>query len=269
VPALNHTPFQMYGGKWEMAPWIVEHLPRGQTLVLTHGGSGSPLWHIEPPYPVEVYNDLDGGLVNFFRVCRDEPEALATLLLLTPYHRHEWRRARDDEPTGDQLENARRFATVARQSMAGAWGRAWSSVITHSRRGMASGNSRWLRLPETVLEIAARFSSVQIECMDACALVRRYDRPGTVFYLDPPYHPNTRQPNVYHHEYTHEDHVVLLDALDGIKGRAVLSGYDCELYQERLRNWKRVEREVPCRSAVKNNGEVAARTTRKEVLWIK
>lgn len=270
MPTLDHTPFQMYGGKWEFAPWIVEHLPPGQTLVLTHGGSGSPLWHIEPgTYPVEVYNDLWDDVWRFFRVCRDQPQDLAAVLLLTSYSRSEYEvcqgGAAGEAPT---LENARRFAVVARQSMSGEWGRAWSRAIAHSRRNMSSSVSRWLHLPETVLQVAARLSTVQIECQDALECIRQYDRPKTVFYLDPPYHPDTRATGVYQHEYTHEDHVALLETLRDIKGKAVLSGYHCKLYDAELtaaHGWRTVEKTVTCRSSNEN----ADNRTRTEVLWIK
>ena len=268
-PTIDHTPFQMYGGKWELASWIVEHLPAGKTLVLTHGGSGSPLWHIEPgTYDVEVYNDIWMDLVRFFQVCRDQPDALAAMLLFTPYSRREYAEYCCRSTSCDNLERARKFATVARQSMGGAWGRAWSRVIAHSRRNMASSNSRWLRLPETVLQIAARFSTVQIECLDALECIEQYDRPGTVFYLDPPYHPDTRKTGGYQHEYTHEDHVALLEALNGIRGKAVLSGYHCALYDKELgtnRGWRFVEHTVSCRSSNQNIDN----RIRTEVLWIR
>lgn len=270
MPTLDHTPFQMYGGKWEIASWIVEHLPPGQTLVLTHGGSGSPLWHIEPgTYPVEVYNDLWQEVFRFFNVCREEPEALAAVLLLTPYSRFEYGMCKVGVDIADEdLESARRFAVVARQSMSGEWGRAWSRVIAHSRRGMSSSVSRWLHLPETVLQVAARLSTVQIECQDALECIRQYDRPKTVFYLDPPYHPDTRIVGVYQHEYTHLDHVALLEVLQDIKGKAVLSGYHCELYDTELteaRGWRTVEKFVACRSSNQSSGP----KLRTEVLWIK
>lgn len=285
---LKCPPFQMYGGKWEMSEWIAAHLPAGQTLVLVHGGAGSPLWHISPGrYPVEVLNDVDFHVQNFFRMCREHPEELASLLTLTPYSRREWlenrqvirdwddgRHWREETPAPALLELARCWSTVARQSMAGAWGRAWSSVVQHSRRGMASGNSRWLRLPETVLAVAARLSSVQIECMNDLQLLERYDRPDTVFYCDPPYHPDTRSAsarNVYAHEYTTKQHQQLVDALMQLDGKAAVSGYDHPLYNNLLLldRWRRSERTVPCRSNVNNKGGTADRPTRTECLWIK
>ncbi|MCH8854330.1 MAG: DNA adenine methylase, partial [Planctomycetes bacterium] len=197
-------------------------------------------------------------------------EELATVLQLTPYSFSEFGHCRDTLAEGDALERARKFGVVARQCRAGNRGQpSWSRSITHSRREMASGNSRWLHLPEGVWQMRDRLASVQIDCLDAIECIKRYDRPGTVFYCDPPYHPDTRKTGAYRHEYTHEQHVELLDVLQGIKGKAVLSGYDCDLYRERLSDWGRVEREVPCRSNVKGNGEIADRPTRQEVLWIK
>lgn len=271
-PTIPYPPFQYFGGKWEQAPWIVSHLPPGQTFVMPFGGAASPLWHIEPgTYPVEVYNDLDGSMVRFFRACRHHPEDLAMLALLTPVSRLEWDLCRQDNVATDDLESARRWLTVARQSRCGAWGRSWSNSVTHSRRGMGSSNSKWLNLPEVILATAARMSSVQIECKDALEIIQQYDRPETVFYCDPPYHPDTRQSgsrDVYHHEMSSDDHVRLLNLLRGVSGKVVLSGYRCGIYDEALGDWGRVDREVPCRSNINNRGGTGSKPTRTESLWM-
>lgn len=263
--SLSQSPFQYYGGKFEMAEWLTSLLPRGQTLVMPFGGAGSPLWHVEP-YPVEVYNDLDGDIVNFFRVCRDHPQSLSEKLELTPYARAEYescRAMRSDDP----IERARMYATVARMSHGGDWGRSWSFAVGHSRRGMSSSVSRFLHLPETVLEIASRLKTVQIECMDAIKLIQKYDRPDTVFYLDPPYYPDTRSgSDVYRHEMSPDQHVELLAAIKLCKGKVAISGYTCPVYDEALSGWDRTQREVPCRSNVTTDGP-ASRPKRVEVLW--
>jgi DNA adenine methylase len=262
-------PFQWVGSKYEQADWIACHFPRHITYVEGFAGAaGVLLW--KEPSPVEVYNDLDNGLVNFFTVCRDRPEELARGLLFSPYSRSEWEVSvtGHDKEGLDPLERARRFAVVARQSMGGIWGKAWSSVIAHSRRGMASGNSRWLNLPEDVLAVAARLARVQIENLPALDCIRRYDREATLFYLDPPYVGTERSPKMYQHEMDLAQHTALLDALGGVTGLVVLSGYPNALYNDRLASWRRVERSVTCRSNVRTDGQLASRPKRVEVLWM-
>jgi DNA adenine methylase len=263
---VSQTPFQWYGGKYEIADWLASLLPRATTFVMSFGGAGSPLWHVEP-YPVEVYNDIDGDLVNFFRVCRDDGQQLADSLEMTPYAREEYK-ACLDLTVSEPVERARRFAAVARMSHGGAWGRSWSHVVGHSRRGMSSSVSRFLHLPQTVLEVAARLKTVQVESMDAVELMKKYDRPDTLFYCDPPYMPETRNgSDVYRHEYDRAAHETFLATCNACKGKVSISGYDCEMYRDALSKWRRVEREVTCRSNITNRG-AASKPTRQEVVWM-
>jgi DNA adenine methylase len=236
-------------------------------FVLPFGGAGSPLWHVEP-YPVEVYNDVDGDLVNFFRICRERGTELAAALELTPYARSEFAACLSAD-TDDPVERARRFAVVARMSHGGEWGRSWSYVKGHSRRGMSSSVSRFLHLPQTVLEIAARLKTVQVESMDAVEVIRRYDRAETLFYCDPPYVPAVRNGHeVYRHEFDESDHRAFLEIVKRCKGKVAVSGYDSDLYRQSLSGWRRTERVVNCRSNVTSNGRVASRPQRTECVWM-
>jgi DNA adenine methylase len=262
------APFQWCGGKSEMMHWLEPLFPAHHTFVDLCGGSAA-VTLLKRPSPVEVYNDLDGELVNFYRVCREKPEALATLLLFTPYARAEYDGARETLVQGDDLERARKWAVVARQSMAGAWGRSWSAVVTHSRRGMASGCSRWLHMPEDVLAVPARLAQVQIENLEAGECLAKYDHPEMLAYIDPPYLADTRAANLYRVEMAAEGHVKLLLLLNGAQGKLVLSGYEHSLYHDLLPGW-RVERTlVKCRSNVNSKGGTSARPMREEVVWIK
>lgn len=260
------TPFQWFGGNAEFAQSLIDLFPPHHTFVDACGGSGSMIL-AKPPSPVDVYNNIDGRLVNFFRQCRDNPEELAGQLMMTPYARAEYDAGKIESP--DPIEDARRFAAVARQSVGGAWGRSWSRVVTHSRRGMASGNSRWLHLPDAVLQIAARFASVQIENLDVFKLIDDYDTPSTLFYFDPPYHPDTRTPDVYRFETDASWHTRFLARVAAIEGFAIVSGYDHPEYNEALASWQRRELVVSCRSNVRADGSTSKRATRTEVVWLK
>lgn len=261
-------PFQWIGSKSEMMHWLEPLFPPHHTFVDLCGGSGA-VTLLKKPSAVEVYNDLDGGLVNFYRMCRERPAELAGALLFSPYSRASYVEAVAKIEEGDDLERARKWAVVARQSMAGAWGRAWSAVVTHSRRGMASGCSRWLHMPEDVLAVAARLAQVQIENLDACACAAKYDRLTTLFYVDPPYLTDTRAADLYRVEMNAEAHVKLLLLLNRAQGLVVLSGYDHPLYHALVPGW-RVERMlVKCRSNVNSSGGTSARPTREELVWIK
>jgi DNA adenine methylase len=279
------TPSPWFGGKWEM-PWLLDLFPDPEqihTYVEPYGGMCGLMLR-KMPSPVEVYNDVNSALVTFWKAVRLYPDELARAVELTPISYEEWSSAKaalrelkdTDGLDKDQIvEVARQFIVMSRQSMAGAPGRSWQASVTHSRRGMASTCSAWLNLPETVVQCGQRFKSVQIEHRPAVHVIKKYDTPKTLFYLDPPYMPETCKTGVYSAsggaEMSPADHAVMLRAIRDIEGSAVLSGYDSDLYNKWLDRWgwQTKEIEVPCRSAVTTSGSVAERTTRIEKVWYK
>jgi DNA adenine methylase len=103
----------------------------------------------------------------------------------------------------------------------------------------------WLKHPAELAKIAARLRRMRVESVNAIALLPRYDGPRTMFYVDPPYLPETRDRGAdYRHEMTAEQHRKLLAALRKLKGMVVLSGYRPELYDRLLAGWVRHEKEA-------------------------
>ena len=101
-----------HGGKWKLAPWIIGHLPPHRVYVEPFGGGASVLLR-KPRSYAEVYNDLDGEMVNLFRMARDNGRELLELLRLTPFARDEFAKAY--EQASEPIEQARR--TVIRAFM--------------------------------------------------------------------------------------------------------------------------------------------------------
>lgn len=257
--------FGWYGGKYTHLSFILPHIPADAAHFCdVYGGSAVVLLNIHP-YPVETYNDIDSELVNFFTVLRNDTESLVRAIGLTPFSREELSRACTPEPNLSELERARRFYVRARQTRTGlaqtsSEGR-WAHCVLTSRAGMAGAVSRWLGSIDRLPEIAQRFHRVQIENAPALDVIRRYDTPRTVFYLDPPYVHSARGDSAaYGYEMTTDDHVELAKVLDVVRGRAVLSGYQSELYDDLYRHWRRVD--APERTAH------SVRKPRRESLWM-
>lgn len=257
--------FGWYGGKYVHLGFILPNLPTdAEHFCDVYGGSAAVLIN-RPPAPVETYNDLDSELVNFFAVLRDEPERLVQQIGLTPFSREELVKACTADPALSPLERARRFYIRARQTRTGlaqtsSEGR-WAHCVLTSRAGMAGAVSRWLGAVEGLPEIAQRLQRVQIENAPALEVIRRYDTPDTLFYLDPPYvHASRGDASAYSHEMTDGDHCDLAALLHRIKGRAVLSGYRCALYDDLFASWYRVDAdEKLCNSS---------KSKRRESLWM-
>lgn len=264
-----------FGGKIKTADWIRSHFPGHHTYVEPFGGAMAVLL-AKPPSPVEVYNDVDQELVNFWRVVRDPVafEQLRHRIELTPYARAEWRWARGGRGQGDPVERAARWWTVIRQGFS-ATDTSWSFTVDSTARGMSRETSKYLAAIEMLPQVHARISRVQIDCLDWREMFARYDRERTLFYCDPPYVMATRRNGGYAHELSDDDHRDLVERALAAAGMVVISGYAHELYRPLERaGWSVVRREVPCHAAgrTRANGMQgpgsAAHQVRTESLWI-
>lgn len=259
------TAFGWYGGKFSHLDFILPHIPQdAQHFCDVFGGSAAVLIN-RLPAPVETYNDIDSELVNFFKTLRDDGNELKRAIGLTPFSREELARACEFEPGLSERERARRFFVRARQTRTGLAQRSsqgrWAHCVLTSRAGMAGAVSRWLGSVDGLTEITLRLQRVQIENAPALEVIRRYDTPDTVFYLDPPYvHSARGDVAAYGHEMSDEDHAELAQLLSSIRGRAVLSGYRTPLYDRLFSNWKRID--APERTSH------SVRQKRQESLWI-
>jgi len=238
------SPINWFGGKYYMANDIINLFPKHRVYVEVFGGAGHILFKKEPS-AIEVYNDIDSGLYLFFKILRDENKAnlLKQKLDLTPYSREEFYHCRDtwrDEQ--DDIEKVRKWYVTAMQSFSTNFS-SWSHSKSKSRRGMSLAVSQWLgKIEDNLPKAVERLKVVQIENMDYKDLLKKYDGEDTLFYLDPPYIHKTRKMTYqYAHEMEDEQHEEMIDILLHIKGKAILSGYDNEIYNKLLNNgWKKV-----------------------------
>jgi DNA adenine methylase len=257
--------FGWYGGKYSHLDWLLPLLPKTTHYCEPFGGSAAVLINRDPS-PVETYNDVHGEVVNFFRVLRNQKDALVEAIGLTPFSRAEFEAAIKEPTEGlTEMERARRFYILARQVRTGLAQKAsagrWAHCLLTSRAGMAGAVSRWLGAVEDLPLIAQRLLRVQIENEPAIEVIKRFDSEETLFYCDPPYpHASRGDANAYANEMTDEQHRELAEVLRSVKGKVALSGYNCPLMDELYGDWQRVESEEKVIHSVK--------TTRKEVLWI-
>ena len=238
--------FGWYGGKFSHLDFLAPLLPIDATHFCdVFGGSAAVLLNVGP-YPVETYNDIDSELVNFFATLRDRHEELLAAIGLTPFSREELAQACQPAEGLSPVERARRFYIRARQTRTGlaqtsSVGR-WAHCVLTSRAGMSGSVSRWLGSVDGLMDIAARLRRVQIENAPAIEVIQRYDTPETLFYLDPPYvHAARGDTAAYGFEMTDAEHHELAEYLAVIRGRAIISGYRTELYDNLFRDWHRVD----------------------------
>ncbi len=257
--------FGWYGGKYNHLNWLLPLLPKCHHYCEAFAGSAAVLLNREPS-AVETYNDVDGEVVNFFRILRDRKDELIEAIGLTPFSREEFYRAvsNDGDPISE-LERARRFFIRARQVRTGlaqtaSLGR-WANCKNTSRAGMSGAVSRWLGSVGMLPEIAERLLRVQIENRPATEMIHLYDDKDTVFYCDPPYpHQARGDAKAYGFEMSDEEHDRLGKVLHKIKGKAAISGYRCDLMDTLYKNWRRVDAPAKKCHSVKKS--------RREALWM-
>ena len=268
------APIPYFGGKHLMAGRLLPLFPEHRTYVEVFGGAASLLFAKESS-PVEVYNDLDSDLVNFMRVLRDRklfPD-FYNRACLSPYSRDEWLFCRDhlnDDPS--PVERARRFFVLARFSFSGLVGSSFGIDVTGSKGGMVQKASAYQGVLGILPRLSERLMSVLIENKDFRNLIKVYDSEHTLFYLDPPYMPETRRSGAYKHEMTTEDHRELIEILKTIKGKVILSGYPNELYDSL--GWNKQEWQIVCNAAgrtrasgLQGAGAVLKAQKRTECAW--
>ena len=253
-------PVPYFGGKQRIAPRIADLLPKHEHYVEPYCGGLSVLL-AKRPSKIETINDLDGDVIAFWRVLRDQPEDLIRVCTLTPHARAELQACRDRTGVTD-LERARRVWVSLTQ------GRTGTLLSTGWRfhadpAGTSLGMTAYLRGYLARMEPAAeRLFGVSIECRPALEVIEAYGKhPGVLLYVDPPYLGSTRTGRGYQVEMpTEADHADMLDALLTVPAVVVLSGYASPLYEQALAGWERVE-------LAASTGQGSVWKERTEVLW--
>lgn len=248
------------GGKWKIAPWIIEHFPAHQVYVEVFGGAASVLMR-KAPSRTEVYNDIEGRVVNVFRVLRDpaKAEELRRQLELTPFASEEYASCYLDPE--NEIDDARMmiyrsFSGVGSDSI---------FRVNGFRRGFKNkkldANNAMNSYIECIPSFVERLRTVIIENMDWSDLINLYDAKETLFFVDPPYLDEvcTSRSVTYSHPFTDDGHIALLDRLNSIKGNAILCGYWSDMYENRLGDW----------FTVKRSNYTGMARYRVETLWIK
>jgi DNA adenine methylase len=276
-------PLKWHGGKGYLASRIVARMPRhrhyvepfagGLAVLLERDPDDRRLWWAEGGAAAdrgvsEMVNDLDGRLVNFWRVLRDPGlfPAFVRLCQATELSRSVFEEAKAAAGTADPVRDAWAFFVEVRQSRAGQRKTFTPPTRSRTRRGVNGNASEWMGAVDGLAAVHARLRPVVVEHMDALDLIRREDTPGTLFYCDPPYLHGTRESrDAYAVEMTDDQHRRLLDVLLGCTGKVMLSGYPSPLYDDALtpgRDWTREVFDMP------NHASGAREKGREqEVLW--
>lgn len=245
--------FKYPGSKWKIAQWIINHFPPHKIYVEPFFGSGAVFFTKYPNY-LETINDIDGRIVNLFKVCREHPNELASAIELTPWSRAEYINCA--EPSDNEIEWARRTIVRFAQSHSGcAHLKSWRT----SQVATSPPNPHlWNGLPDLIIEVCKRLKDAQIENKSAERIIEVYNNTDSLIYLDPPYPLDLRCHELYDNEMTDNKHRDLLELIKMSKAKICISSYKNSLYDEMLKGWV-----TDSRQSVNNTGQ-----RRTEILYM-
>lgn len=256
-----HPILKYPGAKWRLADWIIARMPPHVGYVEPFFGSGAVFFN-KPKSRIETIADLDGSVVRFFRTCREQPEALAYAVSMTPWSREEFLQSDFCDEQVDDIEAARQFAVRCWMNFGARTycKTGWRNTTGKTKSTGPDNPALWRRLPGIIVQVADRLRDAQIENRPALEVIQHNDGAESLIYADPPYIKSTRtlHGDQYLFEMTDAEHETLLHTLLAHSGMVLLSGYDCELYRDMLHGW-RLEQ-------IKTNAERGA--PRMECLWM-
>jgi DNA adenine methylase len=228
-------PLPYIGGKNRLAKKIISMLPEHTTYVEAFAGGAQVLFH-KSPSNVEVLNDLDFDIVNFYRVCQWHYEEFVRYLRFSLASRklHELH-VKSNPATLTDIQRAGRFFYLQKNSFGGL-------ILKQKFHYGISQPSNYNpeRIPEIIEKTHKRLARVQIESLPYEQVLEKYDRPATFFYLDPPYW----GPKLYKFNFTENDFVVLAERLARLKGKFILSLNDRPEVRETFKHFRIAREEI-------------------------
>lgn len=259
------APFGYYGSKQHLASQIAGQLPPHNAWVEAFCGSAS-ITLAKTPAMIEVVNDIDSEIFNFFKQLRENTDALCQQVVLTPYSRQEYEESHKSDVHSNDLERARRFLVSSMMTVNGviSGNSGFSYSQSYSRNGCDARVNRWINLPDKLIKVADRLRNVRLERKDARDLLKMFlDRPATLIYLDPPYLMD-RDYGYRSDVRDQEFHIDLLRLACRARCMVLISGYSNALYDSLLTREHGWVKELISTSTRDTTGKKHLRT---EVLW--
>lgn len=247
-----------FGAKCHLARRINQLIPEHRVYVEPFAGGANVLLN-KHRSEIEVINDLDPHLVNFYRILVSHTDELIGQALVAEYSRERFEVARRAGPDATDIDKALNYLILKRWAWSGV-GHTW--VYDDKRR------DTWKKIDQFLRPVAERLRGVTILNRDALDVIQEYDGDDVIQYVDPPYYPSTRvSPKAYHVEMSAFDHLKLLNILNRLKSNIILSGYNSVHYTEKLKEWDKIEIETLAFAGMSRNKK--KKNKRTEVLWVK
>jgi DNA adenine methylase len=216
-------PLPYIGGKNRLAGKIIALLPEHTTYVEPFAGGAQVFFHKQAS-KVEILNDLNEEIVNFFRICQWHHEELLRYLRYCLMSRKLYTLLAATPPDVlTDVQRAGRFFYLQKNSFGGlVLKQNYHYTIAHPP------NYNPARIAEVIEAAHYRLQKVQIECLPYEMVLKKYDRPTSLFYLDPPYWNR----KLYRYNFSHDEFIQLEQRLHDLTGKFILSLNDCPEVRE-------------------------------------
>jgi DNA adenine methylase len=218
------TPISYYGGKQKLCKRIVELIP-DHSLYCEPFLGGAAVFFAKQKSEVEVLNDTNKELINFYRVVQNDFVSLEKEIRITLHSRDQFRQASviyNNPDMFSELKRAWALWVTASQSFSSMLDGSWGYERLSNKTSTRLTNKKDVFTEE----LAIRLQSVQLECTDALRVIFSRDTEQSFFYCDPPYYNS----DCGHYDgYSQDDFEALLKMLSGIKGKFLLSSYPSEM----------------------------------------
>lgn len=226
------SPIKYYGSKTAMTDIILNHFPSDFDIYCEGFGGGGSVLFAKEPNKIEIYNDIDDCVYNFFNVLSgDKYNEFVKRISLLGYHRKihdDFINKQNNNEYKDDVDKAVCFFYLNRCKFQG---NGAFHIAKVARRNMAKSVAAYLSVVDGLYEFHERLTRVGFENKDIFEFIEKYDSNKTFFYLDPPYVISTRvAKNVYKYEMNEGEHKRLCETLLNIKGKCLISGYDNDIY---------------------------------------
>lgn len=265
-PAILRPPFKCHGGKAYLKNWVIDNFPQDyeeMTYVEPYAGAASVLLN-KKPSKEEAINDLHAGIIEIFKAIRDDADEFAKRLKKLSYTQRTFDRALKDSagPFDQKIDMAINEYVLRRMSRGGMKKAfAWSERL---RGGQPGDVNAWKTALKMMSSLSERLQNVYIFNKPAVEVIKAFNKPNTLLYVDPPYLHSTRAAKkVYEKcEMTEDDHKKLCEALVNFKGKVLISGYDSELYDSYFVNWQKMFRDI-----VNHSSQGKTKEYKREIIW--
>ncbi len=232
------SPVNRFGGKHYLTGWLAGKIPPHKVYAEPFAGAGHLLFS-KLPSKVEILNDIDSHLINFFQISQ-KPKKCGRLLgrlAFMPYSRALWRdirnRWKQSIIPSNSVQSAAEWFYLNRSTFSGDQKRGGFACPSITGRNPAQS---YFNAIDGLTGVAGRMRGVTVECLDYIDCIRRYDSPDTLFYCDPPYYGSE---HYYGKDFTQVDHHRLSELLHEVKGKVMITHYQDALYDDLYKGWHR------------------------------